>query len=428
MSAPPSLERAIALRGVATLAFTLLVLGIATAALLHVRDGAALDRALLVAAHGGASEGGWTLDHAPPPIETRLVGVDDAEPPPDELVQRALTSERPVYFDRDGRRGVLLVVERERRGREEHRLVEATARRPGPMVTTGPFLLVYVPLAVAATAMAGLGFRWLVRSSMAPLDRARSEASAIETLSSAARLTVQGPEEVRALVASINALLERLERAHQAQDRFTAEAAHELRTPLTTMSLAVDLALRHPRTVDEYREALGSVREELDRLERLVQGLVILARLDGGHEPEPRVIGARALVDEAVSAERAEVELAVGEERLVVRPELASIALRNLLRNARRHAPDSAVTIRTRTVGDLVRIEVDDRGPGVAEEDRERVFDRMTRTGEARRRDPDGLGLGLPIAREIARREGGSCTLEEAPGGGCRAVLALPAA
>ncbi len=427
MTRAGSLERAVAARGVAVVVATLALLGVATAVLLHVRDGAALDRALIVAAHGGAASEGWEMDHAPPPIDTRLV-ADQGTAAPRELVERALRSERPVFFDVGDRRGVLLVVEREDDDDEEHRLVEATARRPGWMVTTGPFLAIYLPLAAAAAGGSGLLLRFLVRRAMAPLARARREAAAITSPTASPRLTEDGPEEVAALVGAINGLLDRLGQAYAAQARFTAEAAHELRTPVTAMSLGLDLALRHPRDAEAYREALVSVREEVDRLQRLVQGLVVLARLDGGTEVDPQLRAVRELVAEAVAAERAEIRAELGDERAVVHPDLVSIALRNLLRNAARHAPGTPITVRSRKVGEQVRIEVEDRGGGVPEADRERLFDRMARSGEARRRDPEGLGLGLPLAREIARREGGDCTLEAGEAGGCRAVLTLRSA
>lgn len=422
-----SLERAVVARGVGVVAVTLALVGAGTAGLVHVRTRSALDQALLVAAYGGHDAEGWGLDHAPTPVRVRAVSrpadADEAE-----RVRHARATERPVFFDRGDRHGVLVVLERERDLGEEHRVVEAVARRLDVLDTAGPFLAAYGPLAALATALSAVGLRWLVRAAMSPLARTRTELAAIRGPASGRRLTTGGPDEVRAVVTAVNELLDRLAAAYAAQDRFTAEAAHELRTPVTALRLALELALRHPRSAEAYREALADAKESTDRLQGLVEGLVLLARIDGGQEVPPAVRGVRELVAGAVAEEAPDARTELGDERVVVHPELAGIALRNLLRNAVRHAGGAPIVVRTAASGDHVRIEVEDRGPGVAPADRERVFDPMARGGAARAADPHGLGLGLPLARRIARGEGGDCVLEEAPGGGTRAVLVLRAA
>jgi signal transduction histidine kinase len=164
-------------------------------------------------------------------------------------------------------------------------------------------------------------------------------------------------------------------------------------------------------------------------LQEVVEGLLVLARLDAGREVPPAVRAAGDLVRDAAQHEGVDASLdGVGDERVVVHPELAAIALRNLVRNAARHGGSTRVVFRTRRVGDLVRIEVEDRGPGVPPEAREQVFDTLARGARARADDPEGLGLGLPLARRIARSEGGDCVLEAGAQGGTCAVLLLPSA
>jgi two-component system, OmpR family, heavy metal sensor histidine kinase CusS len=136
----------------------------------------------------------------------------------------------------------------------------------------------------------------------------------------------------------------------------------------------------------------------------------------------------------ALSAEARTLQLAGNQVELVVEqdPELHAnrplleVALANLLRNAARHAPGARVVLRVRRAGDRAVFEVDDAGPGVPPERREALFERFARGGDALRRDRHGLWLGLPIAREVARRHGGECALDAAPAGGLRARLEAP--
>jgi signal transduction histidine kinase len=422
-----SLERAVVLRGAAVVWGTVALLGLATAGLIHLRARSALDDALLVAAHGGGDEAGWGLDHARPPVELRTLGLPETEPEADRYRKLRIT-ERPVWFDDGGDRVVWVVVERTRGNREEHRVVEARSPNATVLSTTGPFVVVYTPLAALAAAAAAVGLRWLVKLALAPLDRTRAELVGIRGPGSGRRLTEAGPEEVRQVVRGFNELLDRLEAAHRAQERFTAEAAHELRTPVTSLRLLVDLTRRHPRTDAEYRAAFDELDDNTAHLERLVAGLVTLARVDAGLDVAPAVRTVRELVASAVADEAPDAIVEVGDERVVVHEELAGIALRNLLRNAARHAPGAPPTVRSRREGDRVHVEVDDLGPGLGGRDPEALFDTLSRGSRARAADPGGHGLGLPLARRIARAQGGDCGLAERPGGGARATLTLPAA
>jgi len=382
-------------------------------------------------------------------------------------MQRALASERPLFIDHlaparrsdekrpaehgdDGhssdaredpsgardQRMVLLAFEVERPDGESHGLAVAAAPRVTLSQSVGPFALVYTVIAAIAAAIALVLQARAVKRAFRPLDRARDEAASVLGLGEGTRLTESGPLEVRALVAAMNALLERLEASQALQARFTAEAAHELRTPVTTMLGELDVTLRGPPDPAEYRRALESTREEVTRLRHLVEGLTALARIDAGQIDQGRErlrateLAVHALAQEskalALAGCRAKVEVEDDSE-LDGHRALLEVALSNLLRNAARHAAGSDVVLRVTRDDGHVAFRVDDAGAGVPEAERERLFDRFARGVDARRRDRTGLGLGLPLAREVARRHGGDCTLGASPLGGLRATLTVRA-
>ncbi|WP_437567716.1 sensor histidine kinase [Sorangium sp. So ce542] len=423
--------------------------GAGTAALLHEAEVRALDRALLAAAHEHAhpeAPGAWEVEHSRSPVSVWVSRPGDPRVPAG-LARDALAAERPAAADAGDLRLLLLPAEVEdrrdahrepledRRGaRHEHVLIAAAAPRVTLARSVGPFAAIYGALAAAAALTAALLLRRVVVRALAPLDRACAEAARVTALARGDRLTEAGPAELRALLGAMNALLDRLDAAHRAQVRFTADAAHELRTPVTAMLGEIEVALRRSRGAEEYREVLESVREEVERLRGLMEGLLALARVDAGQvEQGLEPAGAVALADAAAARERPglvragcafQLEPQV-DAGLRVHPALVEAALANLLRNAAAYAAGAPVTLRVLAEPDRVVFQVDDHGPGVPPGERDAVFDRFTRTGEGRRRNRAGLGLGLPLAREVARRHGGDCWIEAAPGGGCRAALTL---
>ncbi len=246
------------------------------------------------------------------------------------------------------------------------------------------------------------------------------------------RLGLDAPPEVAPLLADVNALLERLERAHASQVSFTADAAHELRTPVSALVGQVELALRRERSAEELRAVLGDVGADAERLRRLVEGLTALARIDAGDvEAHREPVRAADLVEGALAVERPALEAADNavalrvddDPELEVHRVLLELAIGNLLRNVAAHAPGAAVVVTVREDRGRCVIEVRDDGPGIPEELREVVFDRFARGGSS----GGGLGLGLPLAREVARRHGGECVLRPVVGGGTRAVLTVRA-
>ncbi|AUX25611.1 uncharacterized protein SOCEGT47_061600 [Sorangium cellulosum] len=436
-----SLAGALVAGAVAVVLGALAGVGVGTAALLHEAEVRALDRALLAAAHEHAhpeAPGAWEVEHSRSPVSVWISRPGDPRVPA-SLSREALAAERPVAEDAGDLRVLVVLAEvedqrGERGERDDHVLIAAAAPRVTLARSVGPFAAIYGALAAAAALGAALLLRRVVGRALAPLDRACAEAARVTTLASGDRLTEAGPDELRALLGAMNALLDRLDAAHRAQVRFTADAAHELRTPVAAMLGEIEVALRRPRGADEYREVLESAREEVERLRGLVEGLLALARIDAGQvEQGLEPSGAVALAERAADRERPGLERAgcalriepQGDAELRVHPALVEAAVANLLRNAAAYAAGAPVTLRVVPEPGRVVFQVDDHGPGVPPGERDAVFDRFTRTGEGRRRNRAGLGLGLPLAREVARRHGGDCWLEAAPGGGCRAVLTL---
>ena len=433
-----SIARRITSGNVAILVVALVVVGLGTGFVLHTRRTQALDEALLAAAHGRAgpqTTAEVEVEHSRSPVETWQVDPQSGRLPRD-LLRRARERERPVYADIGDERVVLLPyeVETDDEQEETYHLVAAAASRVTLAKSVGPFAVVYTLLAIVAAIVAAWGQFRVVRRAFQPVERARQEAAQVVGLGEGERLTEEGPVEIRALLEAINDLLDRLDDAYRAQNRFTAEAAHELRTPVTSMLGELDVALRSEPSAEGDREVLESMREEVQRLRRLVEALTALARIDAGQADRDReLVRAGEVAESALSAEAETLEAAGNEARLQidqdpeleVHRDLLEIALTNLLRNAARHAPHTEVVVRVRRRDDRAVFLVDDAGPGVPAEEREALFDRFSRSGEARRRDRSGLGLGLPIARQVARRHGGDCTLEDSPLGGLRARLSV---
>ncbi len=286
----------------------------------------------------------------------------------------------------------------------------------------------------ALTVLLGAAVWVVLGRVLAPVEALRRAAEQVARAGGrpGALPVVRADDEIGALARTLDEMLARLEHAAERQRRFVADAAHELRSPLAALRTATDVARTHPGAyrAEELATELGA---EVLRMQRLVDDLLLLARV--GSAPAVRAtVDLRAAVDDAVAVARAAAEPRGAAPRVTVTdhaaparaaatgdPAAVTRVLRNLLDNALRHAA-SAVDV---TVAHG-RVVVDDDGPGLAGEDRERVFERFVRLADARERDSGGSGLGLAIAREIAREHGGDVTLTQAPGGGLRAVLSLP--
>jgi signal transduction histidine kinase len=230
----------------------------------------------------------------------------------------------------------------------------------------------------------------------------------------------------------MNAMLDRLQRSAERQRRFVSDASHELRSPLASTRATLEVAITHPESTTLAATAADALAET-ERMERLVADLLFLARGDEGRLlANPGPVDVDDLVDHEVVRLRSRGRVTVDASKVSagrtwgVAGHLGR-AVRNLLENAERHAR-SAVSVSLAHDGADLLLTVTDDGPGVAPEDRDRIFDRFVRLDEARARDQGGAGLGLAITREIVAAHGGAVHLDDAPGGGARFVVRLPGA
>jgi signal transduction histidine kinase len=239
-------------------------------------------------------------------------------------------------------------------------------------------------------------------------------------------------DEIARLARTMNAMLARLQRSAERQQRFVADASHELRSPLTSTRSAVEVALADPQPT-ALLAAATDVLAETERMERLVNDLLFLAQDDEG-----RLHTDSELVDfdDVVRTEATRVR---NRKRVVVDTTgvepgrtwgvaaYLERAVRNLLENAERHARSRVVVTLSDDGTELV-LAISDDGPGVAPEHRERIFERFSRVDDDRSRRGGGTGLGLAITREIVAAHGGDVTVLDAPGGGARFLVVLPRA
>ncbi|WP_067482270.1 sensor histidine kinase [Actinomadura hibisca] len=271
-----------------------------------------------------------------------------------------------------------------------------------------------------------------VGRALRPVARIEGELAEINATALDRRVPVPDTgDEIERLALTLNRTLDRLERSADQQRQFVADASHELRTPLTGLRTRVEFALADPDDTD-LPETLREVLGDAERLQRIVENLLELARLDTGTESarEPLDLGELAAAELAAREPRVPVKADLSEGVTVVanRLQLARV-LANLLANADRYA-ESSVEVTVRAEGGDAVLEVRDDGPGIPPADRERVFERFTRLDTARSRGAGGSGLGLSIARETADRHGGRLEAADVPEDeqGARLVLRLPLA
>ncbi|HEY7475679.1 MAG TPA: ATP-binding protein [Vicinamibacterales bacterium] len=283
--------------------------------------------------------------------------------------------------------------------------------------------------------LAGVGGWWVGRRMLRPLEDMAMQAAEMTDSISDQRLTAPHPEdELGRLAASFNGLLDRLGTALNAQRQFMADASHELRTPVSIVRATAQVALRRDdRASDDYRDSLAIVAEQTARITRLVDAMFLLARAEASGIPMTR----EALyLDDLVAESARGLRVLARERNIDVRIEqngefaffgdasLLRQMVGNLLDNAVRHArPGGLVTIRLRRAGPTISLAVRDDGPGVANQDRERIFERFVRLDSR----STGAGLGLPIARWVAQAHGGELVLAPGEDRGSEFVVTLPA-
>jgi len=288
-------------------------------------------------------------------------------------------------------------------------------------------------LAGGAALVAALIAGYLLAARTAsPLRRFAATASEIDAGDLTPRLQTRPGEvaELRVLAEAFNHMLDRLDRAFARQRRFVSDASHELRSPITAIRGQLEVLAREPDPdVADVRRVEAAALREVGRVERLVEDLLALARLDEGVGPSPRRVEVAPFLRElAVAAPGGAVELGeLGAATASFDPDLVAQVVRNLLENARRHAgPGGRVELSAREDGSELVVAVDDDGPGIPPAERERVFDRFHRSDPGRDRGSGGSGLGLGIARAIVESHSGRIWVGDSPLGGARVGFALP--
>jgi heavy metal sensor kinase len=292
-------------------------------------------------------------------------------------------------------------------------------------------------LAAALLLACGGGY-FLAGRALAPVDRITAAAERIGAEDLSRRLALRLPnDELGRLVRAFDGMIDRLDRAFQRQRQFTADASHELRTPLAIIRSEVELARGRARRPAEDARVLESVAREADRLVRLVEDLLTLARADAGQE---LLLGPLDLEEAIAEAGERIAPLASAREvRLVVTIDeappvrgdavLLGRLLLNLLDNAVRHTPPGGeVRLSLGPAPDGALLRVADTGEGIPAEHLPRIFERFYRADPARGRAAGGSGLGLAICDWIARAHGGQLEVASQPGRGTTFTLRLPAA
>jgi two-component system, OmpR family, sensor kinase len=291
-------------------------------------------------------------------------------------------------------------------------------------------LLFASPLALLLAALGGYG---LAAAALRPVEAMRRRAAAVSATTPGRLPVPSSRDEISRLATTLNEMLARLEAAFEHERQFVANASHELRTPLAMLQTELELALRRPRTHDELHDAVQSAAQETNRLSRLAEDLLLIARADQGALPlRTEHVGAGELLS-AVAERFARRVRELGQD-IEARPTSASVAadparveqaLANLVDNALAHGA-GPIDLFAVERGDVVELHVADAGSGFPAGFLEHAFDRFSRADEAR--STGGSGLGLSIVALIAQAHGGSVGAANRPDGGADVWLAVPRA
>jgi heavy metal sensor kinase len=294
-------------------------------------------------------------------------------------------------------------------------------------------LLLVIPAGVALAAVGGAA---IARAALKPVDAMSATARRITAEDLAQRVPRRGSgDELDRLADTLNAMLGRLEATFAQLRRFAADAAHELRTPLAALKGSMEVALRSPRSAEEYRRVIASSLEDAERLIRVAEDLLLLSRATAGLEGPRQLVNLEPLLLEVLDLG---LRLAQGAGVTVRMKEMTPLAVRadegalrravlNLVENAIKYTPaGGAVELSLTRADGAAAITVADTGIGLDPADTERIFEPFVRLDAARARETGGSGLGLALARSIAVAHGGDISVQSAPGSGSRFTMRLP--
>lgn len=294
------------------------------------------------------------------------------------------------------------------------------------------FLRLLLLVSAAGLVAAGSAAWWVAGRILAPVRLIRQTAAQITEEDLTRRIDVTGNDDITALAEQFNAMLDRLEEAFSTQRRFVDDASHELRTPITIVRGHLELMGDDP---DERREVVRLVTDELDRMARIVEDLLVLAQAQRPDFLRVEDVSLAELTSDIDAKVRALGDRdwrldEIGEGIIRVDPQRITQAMVQLASNAVRHSSSGDTIVLGSSLTDdggrrTVRLWVRDFGPGIALEDQERIFERFARAGSPRAHRP-GAGLGLAIVRAIAEAHRGTVHLDSALGRGSTFTLILP--
>jgi heavy metal sensor kinase len=295
-------------------------------------------------------------------------------------------------------------------------------------------LLLSLPIALALAAFGGFVMAGRL---LEPVAVIAAKAAKISAESLSARLPIENRgDEFGRLAGVINGMLARLEDAFERLKRFTADASHEMRTPLTAIRSVGEVALQEDLDVGAYRDRIGSMLEETERLTHLLESLLLLTRSDGGRLPVKRVVqdpsktAEKAVEDMRVIAEAKGQHLTAKLQRGILSAfdeDTVRRALVNILDNAIKYTPPGgSISVNLKGSRSFFVIEVADTGSGIPAEHRDKVFDRFYRIDDNRSRQTGGAGLGLAIAKWAVELNGGRIELESGENGGSTFRIVIP--
>jgi two-component system, OmpR family, sensor histidine kinase MtrB len=296
--------------------------------------------------------------------------------------------------------------------------LQATLRVLGTILAAGAL--------VAAAAGAGLGV-WASRSVVRPLNELATTAGQVAAGQLDTRLAATRDPDLAAIVGSFNSMVDALQQRIERDARMAADVSHELRSPLTTLVASVDLLNRHRAGLSSrHQQALNLVTEELARFRHVLDNLLELARADAGVElPNASRVSIGELLSQALSRSGRPTDLLSVQSDAVVEGDKLRLerVFVNLFDNADKHG-GGIVRVSVAAEEVCVLIFIDDSGPGVPREDRERIFDRFA-TGRTPRGSSSGTGLGLALVRETVATHAGAVWCTDRPSGGARFVVSL---
>jgi two-component system osmolarity sensor histidine kinase EnvZ len=331
----------------------------------------------------------------------------------DRSLERALAAriDAPFWFDTTRYPAYVDIRVKTRQG-----ILRVLAPRDRAVATQGHIFVLWMTVATLILTAISILF---IRNQVRAIERLAQAADDFGRGVEAPAFKPHGAREVRQAAHAFLAMKSRIQRHIDQRTALLASVSHDLRTPLTRLKLELALAEPNKRTVE--------MKRDLAEMEHMIDEYLAFARGEGGEAVE--TVRLRGLIDEvsegAVRA-GAEVEVA-GDPELTaaVRPMALKRALSNLVMNAAVHGEHIAVSASARPAGG-VEIVVDDDGPGIPEDRYEEAFKAFNRLDDARNQNDKGVGLGLAIARDVARGHGGDVTLSRSPLGGLRAVVRLP--